>query len=47
MTDAKERGNGNENLAPAGRACDECGAAMEEIDAWPSKSPPLIGTTIE
>lgn len=27
--------------------CDQCGAQMDQQDSWSSKSPPLIGTTVE
>lgn len=29
------------------KACDECGAEMDTIEVWSTKSPPLIGKTIE
>lgn len=49
MTDNNwvNRGGANETRDTTGRVCDRCGAEMEVIDSWSSKSPPLIGATIE
>lgn len=27
--------------------CDQCGAEMDVIEVWSTKSPPLVGKTIE
>lgn len=32
--------------APA-KDCDQCGATMDVVEVWSTKSPPLIGKTIE
>lgn len=32
---------------PPSKDCDQCGAEMDVIDSWSTKSPPLIGETVE
>ena len=35
------------SVATPSHRCRECGAEMDLVDAWSTKSPPLIGRTIE
>lgn len=34
-------------VATPSHACQACGAEMDLVDAWSTKSPPLIGRTTE